>query len=247
MNFLDLKNISEQYMELINPFSAEKMLLVGQYMRLAEGSRVIDFGCGFGEVLALWAGRFGITGVGIDIRPYACQRATHKMATLGLADRIEIVCGDGAAYTFPAHSFDAAVCTGATFIWNGFEAAARALGRALRPGGRIAIGEVYWLADNVPSEFKSKQPDFYSEAELLQQIRRAGFGLEYMVRASHEDWDRYEAGNWNGLVRWLEHNPTHPERQQVIDHLRSSQEEYLRYIRPYLGWAVYVLGPSLAG
>jgi len=53
MEFLDLKNISERYLELVNPTSPKKILAVGKVLGLKEDSRVIDFGCGFGEVLAL--------------------------------------------------------------------------------------------------------------------------------------------------------------------------------------------------
>ncbi len=34
MEFLDLKDISERYMELINPFSPEKVLRVGEVLKL---------------------------------------------------------------------------------------------------------------------------------------------------------------------------------------------------------------------
>ena len=51
MDFFDLKNISERYMELINPTTTEKMLNVGKVVGLSENSHVIDFGCGFGETL----------------------------------------------------------------------------------------------------------------------------------------------------------------------------------------------------
>ena len=70
-----------------------------------------------------------------------------------------------------------------------------------------------------------------------------GFELEYVIRASQDDWDRYEAGNWHGLVRWLEDHPEHPERQAVVEHLHKVQDDYLRYGREHLGWAMYVLVP----
>ena len=83
------------------------------------------------------------------------------------------------------------------------------------------------------------------EKELLEIAHEEGFDIEYVVRSNHDDWDRYEAGNWYALVRWIEENPDHPERQEVIDHLHSSQELYFKYNREYLGWAMYVLSPAL--
>jgi SAM-dependent methyltransferase len=244
MNFLDLKDISERYMELINPSSPEKIVAVGRYAGLQPGQRVIDFGSGFGEALALWADYFGISGVGIDIRPYACKRAEHKLNERGVADRVEIVCANAAEYVFEPHHYDLAACIGATFIWGGFVEAIQAMKVAVRPGGRLAIGEAHWARQPVPPEFARTQESMHTEYELLQLARQEGFDFEYMVRASHDDWDHYEASNWYGLVRWIEANPDHPERQQVIDHLHASQEEYLRYAHEYFGWAIYVLGPS---
>ncbi len=79
MEFFDLVNISERYMELVNPTTPEKVVKIGKVLGLNKSSRVIDFGSGYGEVLALWAEEFGISGIGIEIRDYACQRARKKM------------------------------------------------------------------------------------------------------------------------------------------------------------------------
>jgi len=242
MGFFDLVNISERYMEIVNPSTPEKILTVGKTLGVGQDSRIIDFGCGYGEVLALWAESFGISGIGIDIREHACDRAQNKMHKRGMAERIEIVCANAAEYPFEKHSFDVALCIGASFIWDGYRPTIRTMKKAIHATGKVVVGEVYWLKGGVPSEYAEQQA-FHTEYELLQITREEGFDLEYVVRASHDDWDRYEAGNWYGLIRWIEENPDHPERQDVIDHLHKAQDEYLRYGREYLGWAMYVLNP----
>jgi hypothetical protein len=114
---------------------------------------------------------------------------------------------------------------------------------AILPRGKLVIGEAYWLTDNVPVEFRTQEKDVKTETELLQIARQQGFDFEYVLHSNTDDWDRYEAENWYALLRWIEEHPKHPERQQVIDHLHESQEEYTRYGRMYLGWALYVLNP----
>src|SRR4030042_1066442 len=243
MHFFDLKDISEQFMELLNPTTPEKIIKAGQMAGMKLGHNVIDFGCGFAEPLILWAKKYGISGVGIDIRPKTCDRAELKVARNELSHRIEIVCIDAAKYAFTPHSFDLASCIGATFIWGTFGDAVRAMKEAIKPRGKLVIGEVYWLTDNVPAEFRTQQKDIKTETELLQAARQEGFDFEYVLHSSTDDWDRYEADNWYGLLRWIEEHPKHPERQQVIDHLHESQDEYVRYGRMYFGWALYVLNP----
>jgi len=79
------------------------------------------------------------------------------------------------------------------------------------------------------------------EHELLKVTREEGFDIEYIVRSNDDDWARYETSNWRGLVSWIEENPSHSDRQEVVDYLHRSQDEYLRYQREYLGWAMYIL------
>lgn len=242
MDFLELKDISERYLELLNPTSAEKVLAVGRALGLQTGDRVIDFGCGVGEVLALWGETFGIVGLGIDVRESACRRARDKMAQRDLDDHIEIVCAHGAEYAFEERAFDVASCIGATFIWGSYRATIRSMTPALRISGQLVVGEPYWRKPEVPPGYAVRET-FHTEYELLQIARDEGYDVKYVARASQDDWDRYEAGNWYGLIDWIEANPDHPERQEVIDHLHQSQDEYVRYGREYLGWAMYVLTP----
>jgi len=246
MNFFDLKNISERYIELINPISPEKILTIGRVLGLNQDSRVIEFGSGYGEILALWAENYGISAVGVDIREHACQRAEKKMKDKGITDRIEIVRRKGAEYEFEKHAYDVAACIGATFIWQGYRSTIIAMRDAIRTAGKLVIGEPYWLTENVPLEYAKEEPGVYTEYELLKIAREEGFDFEYVVRASLDDWDNYESRNWYGLIRWIRDNPDHPDRREVIDHLHKSQNEYVRFSRQYMGWAVYVLTPGEA-
>jgi SAM-dependent methyltransferase len=240
MNFLDLKDIAEESMELVNPTSPEKIVHLGRVLALEPGQQVIDFGCGYGEMLALWAQEFGVGGLGIDFRPLACERARQKMSRLGLAGDIEIVCADAADYPFEPGQYDAATCIGASFIWGGFRPSVQQMALATRQGGRLAIGEVYWRHAEVPAALREKEP-FHWEQDLLDIAHEEGFEIEYVIRSSRDDWDRYEAGNWLGLMRWLRAHPNHPERDQVLAHLRESQAEYMTYGREFYGWALYAL------
>lgn len=240
MEFLELKDIAERHLELANPISAEKLLHLGRVIGLESGQEVIDFGCGYGELLRLWGDAYGINGVGIDVRARACQRARRKLARNGWQDRFEIVQGDAGAYAYEKGRYHVAACIGATFIWQDFQGAIRGMSDALAPEGVLAIGEVYWRSDRVPLAYARQEP-FHTEPELLAIAREEGFEIGYVVRSSQDDWDHYESENWRGLLDWLDDNPNHPEREQVWDSLRTDQDQYFGYGREHMGWAVYLL------
>jgi SAM-dependent methyltransferase len=242
MDMLDLFTIAERYLELINPTSPEKVIAAGRHAGMAPGLRIIDFGCGYGEPLVLWGREFGITGVGIDVREHCVARARQKMIKYGLADRIEIVHAKGAEYPAEKHAYDLAVCLGASFVWNGFEPAVQALKEMIKPSGRILIGEPYWKTTAVPPELVTREK-VQPEWELADIVHRHGLDILYLIRSSDDDWARYEAANWEGLIAWLEENPDHPEKREVIEWLRRVQDEHFRCIREYVGFAIYILNP----
>ncbi len=246
MNFLELKNISERHLDLINPTTPEKILTAGRVAGMKKDSHIIDVGCGYAEPLILWAMEFGITGLGIDIRPAACERAREKIKSHGLESQLEIVCGNAAEYAFEPQSYDLATCIGATFCWKGgFQEAVREMKRAIKPGGRLIVGEAYWSHSDVPVEFAQRQLEITTEHKLLRMARAEELELIYVLHSSHDDWDHYESENLRGLSDWLDENPMHPAREDVLQHLHESQEEYLQFGREHFGWALYVLKPSV--
>jgi SAM-dependent methyltransferase len=242
MQRFDFYDIAERYLELINPLSAEKVIQAGRYLCLSSKCRVIDFGCGYGEVLALWTEEFGVNGIGVEIRDHAVERARKKMIIRGLASSIQIVHADGAAYDLEQNAFDAASCIGASFIWKGFEPALAALKTAIKRDGRILIGEPYWKNDHQPAEYHDDHK-IYTELEIMDIVHRHGLNIEYLIRSSDDDWAHYEASNWQGLIAWLEEHPDHPEKGEVVEWLRKTQDDYFRFGRDYLGWAMYILNP----
>jgi ubiquinone/menaquinone biosynthesis C-methylase UbiE len=243
MEFFDLMSISHRYMEILNPSTSEKIIQLGKLLKLKKGSRVIDFGCGCAESLTLWAEEFGITGIGIDISRNFCGRAKDKLVKRGLCGQIEIVCSPGADYVFEEGAFDAATCIGSTFVFGGFQQTIRAMKRAVHQNGRLGIGETHWLSNQVHPEYAQKQTTTHTEPELAQFTRNEGFELEYIIRSSRDDWDRYISDSWYGLIRWLEENPNHPDHEQVFKHFRTDQDDYLHFQSQYMGWAMYCLAP----
>ncbi len=244
MEFSDLVTITQGLLPIMNPVSPEKVIAVGKAAGLCPSDPVIECGCGNGTLLALWCGEFGISGTGIEIRSEACEQARKTIRERGFENRISIQCGDAATFV-PESPADCAVCLGASFIWGGFAQALQALQRMVHEKGKVVIGDRYWRNDRIPPEFSREWPDVCTEYEQLRYAREAGFDCTYLVRASEDDWDRYETGIWQACVQWIEKNPGHHDRKEVLDYLHHIQDEYAGYGREHIGWAMYLLTPAI--
>jgi SAM-dependent methyltransferase len=56
--------------------------------------RIVDLGCGNARFLIGAAERFGVTGVGVDLSPEACEDAARMIAAAGQAGQVVVRCGD---------------------------------------------------------------------------------------------------------------------------------------------------------
>jgi len=111
---------------------------------LGPGQRALDIGTGTGD-LAIAVARAGDPSahvVGVDFTPEMLSVGQQKVTRLGLADRIELVRGDGERLAFADDSFDA--CCSA-FVVRNLADLHQGLGemlRVLRPGGRMVCLEM---------------------------------------------------------------------------------------------------------
>lgn len=144
--------IAEAAHRILNPFTEDKLMLLGEVCRLRPGQRQLDLACGKGEMLCRWADRFPALGLGPDL--------------------------------------------------------------------------------------------FTSLAGTLDRFTAAGTELVEMVLADGDSWDRYAAGQWWTVERWLRANPDHPDAPGMREFLDTGRRSHLAYGRRYLGWGVFVLRPA---
>jgi SAM-dependent methyltransferase len=243
MKTLEFMTIAQGALDIMNPVAPERILAMGRAAGLNSASRVIEYGCGNGTILGLWAQNFGISGIGLEIRDESCESAREHLAAIKGANDVEVRCMDATAYDGEGCVFDLAACIGATDIFGGFEPTLTALKKVLAPGAKMLIGERYWKEERVPPEFAQAWPDIRTEFDMLQSIRGAGFELARVSRATPDEWDAYESGIWQNCLSWLHENPGDPDYDEVAAYIHTIQEEYLGFGREYIGWAIYLLTP----
>jgi demethylmenaquinone methyltransferase/2-methoxy-6-polyprenyl-1,4-benzoquinol methylase len=104
--------------------------------------------------------------VGIDIAESMLELGRKKIEKLRLADKIELVAGDGETINYGPHSFDAITVAFGVRNFENLENGLSEMLRVLKPGGKISILE---FSKPVLPVFKS----FYS---LYMKIVAPGFG-----------------------------------------------------------------------
>lgn len=123
---------------LLRPFTRQLMVEAG----IGRGMRVLDVGCGVGEVALLAADLVGPEGgvVGLDLDSVALVTARQRVAECGPTS-VQFVQGDVCALT-PDEPFDAAVGRLVLIFLGDPAEALRRAGDCVRPGVAIAFQEL---------------------------------------------------------------------------------------------------------
>jgi SAM-dependent methyltransferase len=157
---------------------------------LREGARVVEVGCGVGNMTCWIAGQVGPGGsvVGIDKNPAQLNQARKQAAQLQLSN---VTFQEGDAYSpgLPAESFDLAYCRLMLIHLRRPVEAVRAMRQLVRPGGQVLCEELdlgHWLCEpparGIARFFEMnlklgerRSEDFRLGGRLSQLFREAGF------------------------------------------------------------------------
>jgi SAM-dependent methyltransferase len=248
---LRFHEISESKHRIQNPFSDEKLMLLGEISGLREGMRLLDLACGKGEMLARWAQKFGVIGVGVDISEVFIEAAKERAYLLDVGDKLDFVVSDAADYPQEHHQFDVVSCIGATWIGGGLVGTLELMRTAIKPrDGILLVGEPFWH-EVPPVDFCTalgvEQDTFATLEGTLDRIESAGFTLVEMVLADLDNWDRYVARQWMTVHQFLHENPDDKDTTELQHWIADSRRAYLAYGRRYMGWGVFVLRPMEGG
>jgi cyclopropane fatty-acyl-phospholipid synthase-like methyltransferase len=244
--------IAEKNHRILNPFTDEKLMLLGDICRLKPGMQQLDLACGKGEALCRWADVYGISGTGVDISTVFIQAARERAMELGVDSRIAFVQEDAALYQAPKDTYDIVSCIGANWIGGGTRGTldlVKTKGLKLNPDSLILMGEIFWRrepTDEVLESVGVKPGEWAVGLEgILEIFEACGTRLVEMVLATDTEWDRYQSQHWWAFDQWCRENPDDPELESLVEFAERSRLDYFRYERPLCDWGVFVL--KLAG
>jgi SAM-dependent methyltransferase len=229
--------VTEARHEIQNPTSPEKIRLLGELLGLGPESRVLDIASGKGGPAAILEGEFGCRLTCVERSPEFAAVARGRAT-----DRIEVIEADASTFEPEPGAYDAALCLGATFVYDGLVPTIEALRPAVRERGFVAVGEPYLRG--APPEVELERGaggwDSVSLSETVARAESAGVRVVSLIDSSLDDWDRYDTLHWLALEEWLAANPDDPDAEEFRERGRDYRQRYLDWQRDVLGWAIFV-------
>jgi len=177
------------YQEVFEPFSLGFATTAIDRLKLGQGARVLDVGCGSGGV-ALHLAQSGHLVTAIDAAPRMIGRVRERAASAAVVVEAEVM--DGKALTYKDASFDAGLSVFGVILFPDAARGLAELKRVVRPGGRIAV--VTWtdparyeLAARLRAAIAAVKPEqppaplpaqlrYREEIDFKELFRLAGFG-----------------------------------------------------------------------
>jgi SAM-dependent methyltransferase len=135
------------------PYPAEVLQTVVSAGGLSAESRVLEIGCGTGQ-LSVDLAKCGCELLAVEMGPNLARLAQKN---LGLFPRARVEVTTFEAWTLPEAGFDAVVCA-AAFHWLTPDARLTKAAEALRSGGSLIVVHVHHVRGGTPGFFEDTQP-----------------------------------------------------------------------------------------
>ena len=219
-------------MAIMNPIPAAKIDEVVELLDLPPRGRVVDLGCGKGDLLARIARRYDVDAVGIDRDAQLLAEAPPG---------INVIVADIETWNRGRGAFDLVASVGSP-------AQLSSLVGLVRPGGLVLYGNGYWRGEPSPEYVEALGAAREELADYAGTVRRGeelGLTPVYAVTSGLDDFDRYEwSWSLNG-ERYAAAHPDEPGVGEFREWIRAGRRRYVELGgRDTLGFGLFLFRAS---
>ena len=243
MNPHKFSAIAHRDHDYCNPIAAAKIERILDLLPLAADARVIDLGCGRGELALRIIERFQCAVTAIDRSSPMLDAARERAEWCGALDRLRLVKADIAEFKAEPESFDLTVMLGGGGMAGGIEGICTTLAGWTRRGGYVLIGDGYWArtpAAEYLAHLETKEEEFHDHRGNVQAGIDAGLVPLHASVASTDEWDEYEWKYSRSIERYAAEQPGDPDVPAMLERIRRWRDGYLRWGRDTLGFGMYL-------
>ena len=243
MEVFKFTTIAHRRMAICNPVSSDALDACLEWLSLDEDDRVVDVGCGKGEMLIRLAERYGAEGIGIDHNPAFLDVAEAEAARRLPPGRVTFQHVEAGRYSALPESFAAAICFGSTHAFGDLRTTIPSLAAWVPSGGRVLIGEGFWKREpdhEYLNFLGAERHELQDHAGNLAAGIEAGLIPIFDRITTPPEWDAYEGLYAESVEDYVAAHPEDPDVGALHDRIRAWREGYLRWGRDTLGFGAYV-------
>lgn len=243
MNF-KFSTIAHKNHVFCSPLNSDNLNKLIDILPLDENSKVIDIGCGKGEILLRLIEKFKLKAIGVDLCKEWLEIARENEAKRINSNKLELIELDINNYTYEPNSCDLVICNTAIHSFGTYEKALEELKKFAKPNSLLFIGHPYWKKEPNTEylEFFGSPLDCYHSHFENVEVAEKDYDLNllYSFTASDNDWDYYEGLYKFTMEQYIFENPNAPDSEKFKERIRTWHKFYLKYGRDTLGLGFYL-------
>jgi cyclopropane fatty-acyl-phospholipid synthase-like methyltransferase len=248
MDHLQLSLLAHSTHHFSSPVSVEMLDRVLAVSGIEQGWRVVDLGCGPGAMALHLAQRYGVEIDAVDRSALMLDLARSRAKDHPAGGRVRFHQAESMDYLKDAQACDLMMAVGAGMLVPGAAdnaAQLAALAGAVRRGGRVLWGEIFWRRP--PSEALRAATGpvaalYASHADYVAAGEAAGLTPLYAAVSSDQDWDEYAWRYSTAVETWAAARPGDDAAARVRARIAAWRAMYLAEGRDTLGFGLYLFG-----